>query len=343
MRTGALMGHTEHRQSFSVAYDGTKREDDHTIDAELLAPALLAISRLIREAAAEFGGKETAAQVLVVSDFEHKCFNINFELILQLYEQLKSLLGDEEVRTAKDLLEWIGIIGSLGGISLFGFLKWRQGREIEKSAPDESGRVTVNVKGDNNSIQVTNHVLKLSENPVALKAVRDTFSPIGKNGFDKVEVRVDGELETIGLTDAEAIVESAKMGINEAAEVVPDEEDDALKDAWLSVYSPVFDEQASLWRFRLGTDVIYADVSETTIAADAIARGGASPNDAYNVKLEISKPSPNGRPHFKIVDVMRFVPAERPLQQTSMKLEPPKKSRKRPTPKRIRLRPKPAE
>lgn len=328
------MEHTEHRQTFSVAYDGTTREDDHTIDAELLAPALSAIARLIREASTEFGGKETMAKVLVVSDFEHKCFNINFELVLQFYEHIKSLLGDPEVRNAKDLLEWIGLVGgtAVGGISLIGFLKWRQGRAIEKSSVDENGRVTVHVKGDGNSIQVTDHVLKLSENPAALRAVRDAFAPVGKSGFDKVEIRLDGTVETIDRPEVEAIVESANAGITESTKD-GSEGDEAPKDAWLSVYSPVFDESAPLWRFRLGTDVIYADISSTSIAAEALARGGASPNDAYNVKLQVT--NPGGRSHFKIVDVMRFVPALPTPRQTNLDLRPPE-----PKPARRRSRPK---
>jgi hypothetical protein len=59
---------------------------------------------LIREANAEFNGKRATAKVMVVSDFERKCFNINFEVILSIYEQVRTLLGSEEAKTAKDVL-----------------------------------------------------------------------------------------------------------------------------------------------------------------------------------------------------------------------------------------------
>jgi hypothetical protein len=332
------MAYFELRQAFSIAYDGDDRRDDHTIDAELLAPALAAVSLLIREANAEFNGQESKTRVLVVSDFEHKCFNINFEIVLQLYEHIKSLLADPEIRSAKDLLEWIGLVGApvVPGLTLLGYLKWRRGREVEKSPPDENGNVQVQVKGDGNSVRVTNHIIKLAENPAALRAVRDAFKPVGKNGFDKIEVRADGAIDVLESPEIDDIRESANVGIEESSKETT-EDDDRPKDAWLSVYSPVFDESAPLWRFKLGTDVIYADISDTTIAADALARGGASPNDAYNVRLQVTNPS--GRPHFKIVDVMRFVPALPAPQQTSLDLRPPlAAARTRP---RVRQRPRP--
>ena len=52
------------RQSFSVAYDGKARADDHTIDVNTLAPALLAFGRLLKEGNLAFNGKKATAKVL---------------------------------------------------------------------------------------------------------------------------------------------------------------------------------------------------------------------------------------------------------------------------------------
>ena len=101
------------KHKFSIAYDGEalKTADVHSIDVQALAPALLSFGRLIREANSEFNGKRSTAKVLVVSDFEHKCFNINFEVVIGLYEQVKTLLGSEPVKSAKEVLEWLGLLG----------------------------------------------------------------------------------------------------------------------------------------------------------------------------------------------------------------------------------------
>jgi hypothetical protein len=39
---------------------------------------------------------------------------VNLELIQSLYSTLASLLDDDKVKTAKDLAEWLGLIGSSG-------------------------------------------------------------------------------------------------------------------------------------------------------------------------------------------------------------------------------------
>jgi hypothetical protein len=119
------------KQEFSVAYDGQalREASSHSIDVQALAPALLAFGKLIREANTEFNGKKATAKVLVVSDFEHKCFNINFEVIIGLFEQVKTLLGSEPVKSAKEILEWLGLLGIPVSDHLLSFLHFL---EVEK-------------------------------------------------------------------------------------------------------------------------------------------------------------------------------------------------------------------
>ena len=186
------------RHDFSIAYDGDLLAGSagHSIDVQSLAPALLAFGKLIREANTEFNGKNSTAKVLVVSDFDHKCFNINFEVVLSLFAQLKTLLSSEPVKTAKDVLEWLGLLGAppgIVGLSFLGYLKWKNGRKVVEAKPlidaDHAGVVEVRVEGDSNSIQINNHVYGLSENSRALRATRDAFLPLGQDGYDKVKVR----------------------------------------------------------------------------------------------------------------------------------------------------------
>jgi hypothetical protein len=174
------------KHEFSIAYDGEALADagDHSIDVQTLAPALLAIGRLIREANTEFNGKRSTAKVLVLSDFEHKCFNINFEVVLGLYEQIKNLLSVEHVKTAKEVLEWLGLLGFpvsvTGVLSYLGYLKWKDGRKVAEVTPlrdaDRAGFVEVRVEGDGNAVHVHNHVYKLSENARALRDPRCVFA-----------------------------------------------------------------------------------------------------------------------------------------------------------------------
>ena len=87
-----------------------------------------------------------------------------------------------------------------------------------------------------------------------------------------------------------------------------EEEPDTIT-AWLRVYSPVYDEKADKWRFWYGDHTIYADITETNIARDAIARGGAFVNDLYKVKMEVKQrftKNGNMRLDYKIINVLDF-------------------------------------
>jgi hypothetical protein len=309
------------RHEFSIAYDGEAlvAAGDHSIDVQILAPALLAFGKLIREANAEFNGTKSTAKVLVVSDFEHKCFNINFEVVVNLYEQIRTLLGIEQVKTAKEVLEWLGLLGiptSLGGaLSYLGYLRWKSGRKVIETKPltdvDRTGVIEVRVEGDSNTVQVHHHVYQLSQNPRALRATRDAFLPLGQDGFDTVKIRQDGEVvEEIDSRKVEEIVKSCNVGIEESKETEPEIE---VTSAWLSVYLPVYDLNAPRWQFRLGKEIIYADISATNVAQQALERGGVGVEDAYQVKLEMTTEADahgnKKEPTYKILEVIRFVPA----------------------------------
>ena len=124
-------------------------------------------------------------------------------------------------------------------------------------------------------------------------------------------------VEEIDWSKVEAIIKSCNTGIEESKE--PPEPEVEITPAWLSVYSPVYDPAAPLWRLRLGKEVIYADISETSIAEEALKRGGVGVEDAYQVRLEITTElDAEGRRKdrkYKVLEVVRFVPASPPLRQ----------------------------
>jgi hypothetical protein len=307
------------RDTFQVAYDGP--DDTHSMDVQELAPALLAFGRLVREANWQLNAKKATVKVLVTSDFEHKCFNINFEVLQTILHQLATFFQSDEVKTARQILVDLGIIGGTGGLGLFGFLKWKNGREVaEVRDAAEPGIVIVQL-GDGNSAHISRGALALADNPKVRTAVEGALAPLGSDGIRKIAFRQGAEeIASYDEADAKQIVSS--FGAPETVPVLEDEVPDTLT-AWLRVYSPVYDEKATKWRFYYGDHPIYADISETTIAKAAIERGGALVNDLYKVKMEVKQHVTAGgdlRPEYKIVEVLDFQPA---AQQVPMRFEPP--------------------
>src|SRR5215470_20315638 len=152
---------------FQVSYDG-RGMSNHAMDAHLLGPALLGLGELVLEANATLNREHSKVRLLVKSDFEHKCFNIHFELVQTLYQYVKDLISDQDVKTAKEIAEWIGLVGGAAGISLLGYLRARRGQEIKKVTKfehaDGRGTVKVEFKGDGNIVIVNQNVFNLSEN-----------------------------------------------------------------------------------------------------------------------------------------------------------------------------------
>jgi hypothetical protein len=175
------------RQAFQVAYDGERGE--HSMDVEELAPALVSFGRLIREANAQLNGKKTKVKVLVTSDFEHRCFYISFEVVQNILHQIATLLSSEDVKTARQILVDLGIIGGSGGLGLIGYLRWKSGRKADQiQDSDQKGIIIVQI-GDGNTANVSQEAIQLSRNPKIRKALEGTLAPLGSNGVKKISFR----------------------------------------------------------------------------------------------------------------------------------------------------------
>jgi hypothetical protein len=320
----------ETRHTFQIAYVG-QDPDDHTIDADALGAALVGYAQIMRVTNRELNKDRATVKLLVASDFEHKCFNINFELVQTVIETIKSFLDDKDaVSNATTILTKIGMIGSLAGTAaggVFAYLKWRKGRPVEKVENSGSNTVIVQVHGDNNTINVDKDVYKLAENSQMAAAVRAALAPFSHNTAQSIEFRKD-DLPVTVLTNLDLDDIQASLSAAPPFELGPPdpEIDPKTVTATLYVYSPVFDVKAPMWRFLYRNKPIYVDISQTNIAKDAVKRGGSFRNDRYRVKMEITPPlgKPDGTPHYKIAEVLEFSPAD---QQLPMPLKKPRKKR----------------
>lgn len=323
-----LVESKQNRERFQVAYIGDD-ENDHSMDVEALGPALLAFGQLLRAANTELNRNRATMKVLVDSRFEHKCFLINFETLQTILDTAKNFLNDEGVKHAADVLQKVGVTAGTAATALFGYLKWRNGRKIESAqeVTHAPGAVVIKVEGDNNTIQIGSDVFRLSQNPQVLEAVEGTLAPIENKEAKAIEFRNDDKrFASFKGNDIKAIVASCE-GPGDIETVDEAEEEPKVITATLYSHGPVFEPKAPNWRFLYRKKPIYADIKSTSIAKDAVKRGGSFMNDRYRVKMEVTPPNDeHTETHYKIIEVLEFTPAE---QQINMKLRAAKKPAKK--------------
>ena len=301
------------KSTITIRYDGADLAE-HQMDVSDLAPSLLSLSELYQIANKRFNGDRASIKVLISTDIEHQCFQFDIQVVQNLWDQAKHLLGDDKIASAKEIGEWFGLIGKGGvsGVSVYGlfkYFKWLKERNVDAAELKvERGPNTtkIMVTGDNANITVHSPTFELSKDKRVLNNVQKVVKPITKDGYDSVEFESNGEVEVLSSKDAAAIIEATSFATEEL------DAPQVLK-AWIAVYSPVYDKDAKSWRFRFGEPHFYMDISETNIASDAINRGGAMVQDAYYVRLQISqerKDNGNIKNHYKILEVLDFKPAQ---------------------------------
>lgn len=92
-----------------IRYDGPALSG-HQMDITDLAPALLGLSELCKLANRQLNGDKAAMQVFIGADQEQKCFQFNLGVVQTLWQHAQSVLENHDIKTAKEILEWLGLI-----------------------------------------------------------------------------------------------------------------------------------------------------------------------------------------------------------------------------------------
>ena len=298
-------------------YDGAQGgavHDTHSMDVQALGPALIAFGHLIKESNAALNGKNAEIKILVNSDFEHKCFSISFEVI-QYIHQLGDLVRD--LKTAKDILQALGLLFGSRGLGLLGYLNWKKRRRVLKSeAVGEKGIRKVELN-DGSTELVQEDAFELSKLPKIRTAVEKTLIPLGLDGVETI--KFDGKVGSAiySIEDAKSIIDSFEIiEANDTLAFLDDQADDT-EIVLLRVRSPVFDENSKKWDFYYNGRKISVDISRTSIATDTMARRGAFVDDTYKVRLKTGVTSNSqGKEtiHYTIIEVLDFIPAMRQIE-----------------------------
>ena len=189
----------------TIKFDGPALKD-RAMDVGHLAPSLLALSELVKATNFQINGERAKIKILVNADLEQKCFELNLEIVQTIWEQAKTLLADEDIKSAKELLGWIGISSIPAfGYSLYRLIEKLRGKEIESVTVikilEEGNLLEIKVRGEVDPLQVTETVYKLYYDRNIRQKALDFLGPLREEGYDSLKVYQDEEVFTEFLKD----------------------------------------------------------------------------------------------------------------------------------------------
>ncbi len=138
-----------------IFYDGQAVQEG-TMDVRDLAPALYSIGELCQRANKIANGEESEVSVRVKAEFQPGSFGIDLEVVQSFLAQATNLFLTSDRNAAKDI---VGILFGSGG--LFALYKFLKGQKEGSITTLENGNLKIDFEGNNNSIEVHNHVHQL--------------------------------------------------------------------------------------------------------------------------------------------------------------------------------------
>jgi|SRR5579864_1072792 len=313
------------QDQFQLVYDG----DDvraGSMDVYDLAPALLSVGDLVREANRFLNEDRTKVSLQVRSDFQHGSFEISLLVDQGILEQARQVLFGGTVVDAKMLVEVIfGVPAAVTATTtaIIGVLKVYKMLHGEKPKPQPTTVIEDNSVTIIQDIRVEAKTAALYNNEAIRSRIDRVVRPVAKKGIDTLEVRKGTELiERIEKSEVpERVYESARE--SETAEQITD-----TREALLKITKANLDDKKGKWGFSDGNARFGADLNDPVYQQKLDNREvGFYKGDVLRVVLktvQTAKPLGALKTRYSIEQVLEH----RPLPSQSSLPLPPKSGRK---------------
>ena len=218
---------------FELRYEGPALDVGY-MDARDLAPTLMAVSDLLREANRIANGNRYHVQVNVHAGFQSGSFGIEFGVELKTaIDAVSGVLDTAGAISAEQLLAYLGI--SAGGVTgLWQLVKRLKGKRVKSGDVKIDGDNAQVFTGDNQKIVVNRNTINMYGDMPTRRNLESVARLLGLDGVEKLEARRDGKVV--------AEIEKDDHG-SYAADEMPLEENmqETIREALLQVNRPVLE------------------------------------------------------------------------------------------------------
>jgi hypothetical protein len=234
---------------FKVTYDGVAL-DVHEMDINDLAPSLLALSDLIKQANKVLN-TQTNASVAVKIKGAFKAGSFGLEVgVHQSALEFFNLFNQPLVTGALNLLTLLGFVG-VGGKGLLDVLRWLKNRPIQHVEKIDDKTIVLHVKDE--SLPISNQVLQLLVNMEIRKSVEKLLTPLRVQGISHFYTHFQ-QTQVLTITQEELAYFDAPILQEEVIE-------DFESITTLQIVNVAFQENGK-WRFTDGAGSFYALVKD---------------------------------------------------------------------------------
>lgn len=262
--------------SFRIKYDGPALQE-HSIDINDLAPALMALNDFMGEANKIVNG-DRAGISLKVKALEGGSFNIDISAAQSVWDHAQDLITGKSVTTVATILAIIGFSGKDGVIQVCKFLKGKRPTTIKEVNP--SAVVITNYA--NNSITINKIELNIYNSPIARKAIYQIVKPLEKEGIDSVGFLEGHELKSV-------IRKEEAPYFNPSA--IEQEIQESIKEVYVNIeHAWLSGNEKGKWKFKEGSEGASwnAQISDQDFLLELL-KGGVSLSGADRLKVRVKQ------------------------------------------------------
>lgn len=270
------------KANFYVVYDGPALEGSQ-MDVADLAPALLALGDLVREANMVLNGPRSSVQLKVNASFQTGCFGINLTAIQGIFQDLLAMCNSDGANGALNLVTMLSLAGGTG-VGLLKVIKKVRGRNISKvKIMDDEKHAIIFI--DEDQLQVEIEIIKLLRNQKIRDAIEKlVYRPLEKEGIDSFSVTKDK-----GNTETAFIVNKSEREFFKSPAAEDEKIEDVEYEATYELISPVFQED-NKWRMSDGSGPFFVEMAdEEFIKKVQCSEISFAKGDLLTVKVHESK------------------------------------------------------